>query len=278
MISHLNGSNIRPFFNSTKSVDPTDCNCPENPQVARSFVVDITKGDNYELYWIDPWTFKIMAADMLGCECRVVFDATEKKKYGFSPMSITVDSKYVYWYNSTEREIYHTNKYKNARVERAKITHSYKIMALDPNNQKYPPRQCLFPKVQSLLPKVVANSANSITLKMPSIKKPNISICLDLKYDMCLPEYTIFYLHGGRQHISTCHKETCPHVTSSNSEVLLGDLKPFTNYTVIVEATNYYAKLHEMKPIVGLPLILQTAAEGKYIFMAFSLKILNQLR
>lgn len=261
MISHINGSNIRPFFNSTENINPDDCNCPENPQVAKSFVVDMTKGDNYELYWIDPWTNRIVAADMQGCECRTVLNATEKKRYGFTPMSITVDSKYVYWYNSTEREIYYTNKYKNAKVERAKITHGYKIMALDPSNQKYPPRQCLFPKVQSLQPKIISNSANNITLQMPLIEKPNISICRDLKYEMCLPEYTIFYRDEAN---NSTHKEANPFVTSSSSEVILTDLKPFTNYTVIVEATNYYAKLHEIKPIVGSPLVVQTAAEGKY--------------
>lgn len=260
MISNLNGSHVRSFFNNS---DQSDCNCPENPQVARTFTIDMTKGDNYELYWVDPWVHKIIATDMYGCQCRTVLDATEKKKFGFTPMSITVDSKYVYWFNSTVKEIYYTNKYKNAKVEQAKTTHGYKIMALDPSNQKYPLRQCLFPKVQKLRPKVLSNSADSITLEMPVVEKPNQ--CRHLKYEMSMPEYTIFYRIHMKNDASVCDKESCPYVTSTNIEVVLTDLKPFTNYTVMLEATNYYSKLHEIKPIVGSSLVLQTAAEGMYI-------------
>lgn len=260
MISNLNGSHVRSFFNNS---DQTDCNCPENPQVAKPFVIDMTKGDNYELYWVDPWIHKIIATDMYGCQCRIVFDATEKKKFGFTPMSITVDSKYVYWFNSTVKEIYYTNKYKKSKVEYAKTTHGYKIMALDPGNQKYPMRQCLFPKVQKLIPKVLSNSADSITLEMPVVEKPNQ--CRHLKYEMSMPEYTIFYRIDMSNDTSMCDKESCPYVTSTNTEVVLTDLKPFTNYTVMLEATNYYSKLHEIKPIVGSSLVLQTAAEGNYL-------------
>lgn len=259
MKSHLNGSNIKPFFNNSDDFEEDECNCPEDPQVAKPFVIDMTKGDNFELYWIDPWTHRIIAADMQGCKCRTVFDATEKKKFGFIPMSLTIDSKYVYWFNSTEKEIFYTNKYKHTKVEHLKATHGYKIMALDSATQKYPPRECLFPKTQNLQPKVLGHSAESLTLHMPSVEKP--LQCRELIYEMSMPEYTIYYkeLNGS----SLCEKESCSYVTSTNTEVTLSDLKPFTNYTVMVGATNYYAKLHEIKPIVGSPIVLQTAAEGK---------------
>jgi hypothetical protein len=258
MTSKLNSFEIRSFFNNTKKSN--DCNCPENPQVAKSFVIDMSSNP-HELYWVDPWVHQILAADMNGCKCRVVVDATEKKKYGFTPMSLTVDSKYIYWFNSTEKEIFYAVKNKKQKLEHAKASHGYKIMALDPANQPYPPRYCLYPRNQHLVPKVTSNSASSITLQLPSLHKPQS--CRNLEYEMTATEYTILYRLQTSNVRSDCDKETCSYITTTRSEVTLQELQPFTNYTVKILATNYYAKLHEIKPIMGVALTLQTAAEGK---------------
>lgn len=265
MTAKMDGSNLRNFFNDSKKTTgaSNDCNCPENPQVAKSFIIDMTSSFQ-ELYWVDPWVHQILASDMNGCKCRIVVDATEKKKYGFTPMSITVDSKYVYWFNSTEKEIFYAIKNKKHKPEHAKTSHGYKIMALDAANQPYPPRQCLFPKPQNLLPKVISNSANSITLQMPTVNKSQH--CRNLEFEMTATEYTIFYRLQTTGDNTPCDRDSCPHVVTTGTEVILYDLKSFTNYTVMLEATNYYAKLHEIKPLVGAPLVLQTAAEGIYIY------------
>ncbi|CAH0683153.1 unnamed protein product [Spodoptera exigua] len=259
MTSHLNGSDIKPFFRNSET-SGRECNCPENPQVAKAFVIDMTRSKNYDLYWVDPWLHHIIATDMDACKCRVVVDATEKKKYGFTPMSITVDSRYVYWFNSTQKEIFYTTKHHKTRIEERKTAYGYKIMALDSGNQPYPPRLCLFPKILMLRPKLISNSANSITLHMPYVEKPNR--CHSLEYEMSTTEYTIFYRIQLRNDTSLCDKESCSFVTTTNTKVVINDLKPFTNYTVMLEATNYYAKLHEVKPLVGTPMIIQTAAEA----------------
>ncbi|KAJ2951162.1 hypothetical protein O0L34_g5554 [Tuta absoluta] len=258
MTSKIDGSQIRTFFNQSRkdSDSKEDCTCPEDPRVAKPFVIDMTTSYN-ELYWVDPWTHHIVAANMDACKCRVVVDATEKKKYGFSPMSITVDSKYVYWYNSTEKAIFYTTKNKKSKVEHFKMPYGFKIMALDPGNQQYPPTDCLYPGAQNVQPKVVATTANSITLRLPQTVKANH--CMNLDYELPATEYTIYYRQ--RKDSSACDKHTCPFVTTSNTEVVLSGLKPFTNYTVMLEATNYYAKLHEVKPVVGSSLVLHTASE-----------------
>ncbi|CAH0586987.1 unnamed protein product [Chrysodeixis includens] len=259
MTSYINGSDVRTFFGHSEA-SGRNCNCPENPQVARAFVIDMTKRSNFDLYWIDPWVHHIIASDMEGCKCRIVVDATEKKKYGFTPMSITVDSRYVYWFNSTQKEIFYTTKHHKTRIEERKTAYGYKIMALDPGNQPYPPKQCLVPKIQHLRPRVISNSANSITLHLPPVEKPNR--CHNLEYEMSTTEYTVLYRVQMKNDTSICDKESCPYVTTTNANVMINDLKPFTNYTVILEATNYYAKLNEVKPLVGMPLVLQTAAEA----------------
>lgn len=216
-----------------------------------------------ELYWVDPWVHQIIAADMKGCKCRVVFDATAKKKYGFTPMSITVDSKYVYWFNSTEMAIFYTEKKKKGTIEHVKTPYGYKIMALDPGNQMYPPKYCLYPRIQNLKPTILSSSANSITLHLPKLKgKPHA--CQDLEYEMASTEYTIYYRLLTAIDTTTCDKESCSFITTTNTEVVLNELKPFTNYTVMMTATNYYAKLHEVKPVVGPSFTLQTADEGKF--------------
>ncbi|XP_072932674.1 proto-oncogene tyrosine-protein kinase ROS [Epargyreus clarus] len=262
MTAKVNGSDIRRFFNNTEedtSLDMQDeCDCPENPQVARAFVIDMTNND-IVVYWIDPWTHRIIATDINSCKCRIVVDATEKKKYGFTPMSITVDSKYIYWYNSTEKSIFYTTKYRKAKIEQVKASFGYKIMALDPGNQPFPPESCLFPAARNLLPKVLTNSANSLTLKLPAVEKP--PRCQLLEYEMAASEYTIFY-RPQTQNNTTCDKESCPYITTTRREAVINDLKPFTYYTVSVEVTNYYAKLHEVKPIIGAPFVFQTAAEA----------------
>ncbi|XP_045523257.1 proto-oncogene tyrosine-protein kinase ROS isoform X2 [Pieris brassicae] len=260
LTSHVNGSNVRPFFNYSDSSEldfRDDCNCPENPQIAKSFVIDLT--NDIEIFFIDPWLYRIVATDITGCHCRVVVDATEKKKYGFIPMSLTVDSKYIYWYNSSERSIFYTNKFKKNKIDQVKSTFGYKIMALDVSNQPYPPRPCLFPNAEKLIPRVLSNSANSIKMQMPIIIKPNN--CTKLEYEMTLTEYTVLYrLHS--LDTTPCDRDSCFHLTTTNTEIILNDLKPFTNYTVRIEVTNYYAKLHEMKPIIGPMCLLQTAAEA----------------
>ncbi|RVE41944.1 hypothetical protein evm_013412 [Chilo suppressalis] len=260
MTSNINGSDIRTFFNKTNNPSEKNCNCPENPQVAKSFVIDVSSS-NQELYWIDPWVHQILAADMNGCKCRVAVDATEKKKYGFMPMSITVDSKYVYWFNSTEKEIFYAVKSKKQKIEHAKTSHGYKIMAIDPANQPYPPRNCLYPKSQHLEPKVLSNSAYSLTLQMPLMQKPQN--CRHLEYEMTATEYTLYYrAQSENNQTAECNKDTCSYITTTRSEVILDELKPFTKYTVMISATNFYAKLHEIKPVVGVPVSLQTAAEA----------------
>lgn len=260
MTSKLNGTNVRKFFNMSDDVKThNNCNCPESPQVAKPFVIDTTKKE-HELFWVDPWVPRILAADMDGCHCRVVVNATEKKKYGFPPMSITVDSKYIYWFNSTEKIIYYTNKHKRNKIEQVKTSHGYKIMALDPGNQPYPKRRCLLPKAQNLEASVVTNSANSITLQLPPVSKPEQ--CKDLEYEMPATEYTVYYrLHTTND--LNCNKEVCPFIVTTRTEIILTELKPFTEYTVTVEATNYYAKLHEVLPLTGAPIVVKTAAEGE---------------
>ncbi|KAJ0183261.1 hypothetical protein K1T71_001237 [Dendrolimus kikuchii] len=278
MTSYVNGSNIRSFFNHSnfddQYVDPRDCNCPENPQIAEPFIIDMTKGNNYEIYWVDPWIHHMIAANMDGCKCRMVVDATEKKKYGFTPMSITVDSKYIYWFNSTEREIFYTNKYKKAKVDHFKSTYGYKIMALDSGNQRYPDRKCLIPST-IYEPQALANNANSIVLGMPPINKP--SECEMLNYEMPTTEFTVYYRVHGSSDTELCDKGTCSYVTTTSKELTLNDLEPFTNYTVMLEVTNYYAKLHEIKPKVGSVMVLQTAAEAPKAPKNVSGKVLSPL-
>ncbi|XP_045769581.1 proto-oncogene tyrosine-protein kinase ROS isoform X2 [Maniola jurtina] len=264
MTAYVDGSNIRPFFNnSEEDISMSDfldeCNCPQNPQVTKSFVLDMTN-NNVDLYWVDPWANHIVGSDMNGCVCKVIVNATEKRKYGFPPMSITVDSKYIYWYNSTEKIIFYTNKVKKDKIEQVKSSFGYKIMALDPENQPYPPRRCLLPSSQRLVPHVLSHSANSVTLKLPLVGKP--FECEKQQYEMAAAEYTIFYRLHMKNDSTVCDKESCPYITTTNTVVALNELKPFTNYTVMLEVTNYYAKLHEIKPILGEPFIIQTAAEA----------------
>lgn len=216
---------------------------------------------NYQLFWVDPWVKQIIAADMDGCRCRVVGNTTGK--YGFIPTSITVDSKYIYWFNSTERIIYYTNKNNVSKVEQVKVSHGYKIVALDPRNQMYPPRHCLYPETQNLLPQMLSTSANSITLQLPHVGKPKA--CEALEYEMPATKFTVFYNKSQDKDSTGCDRASCNFVTTTNTQVVLKELKPFTNYTVVVEATNYYAKLHEIHPIVGPAFVLHTASEGKLL-------------
>ncbi|XP_028033617.1 proto-oncogene tyrosine-protein kinase ROS isoform X3 [Bombyx mandarina] len=259
MISDLMVLDIQSFFNKSNNKTKSDCNCPENPQVAKTFVIDMTEY-NYEVYWIDPWVHRILAADMSGCKCRLVVDATEKKKYGFTPMSIAVDSKYIYWFNSTAKEIFYTNKNVKSEIHHVKTSYGYKIMTLDPANQKYPPRQCLMPEIKEFKAKVLSHGANYIILQLPSANKPKL--CKTLEFQMPLTEYTVYYKIYNIRENTDCDKESCFFTTTTNTEAILNELQPFTNYTVTVEATNYYAKLHEVKPLVGATLVLQTAAEA----------------
>ncbi|XP_063534702.1 proto-oncogene tyrosine-protein kinase ROS [Cydia strobilella] len=273
MTSTTDGKNIRKFFNSSEETKMKDgCDCPESPQVARTFVLDTT-GDKHELYWVDPWVHRIMAADLKGCRCRAVVNATDKNKYGFIPMSITVDSKYIYWFNSTDKIIYYTNKYKRNKIEQIKTSHGYKIMALDPGTQQYPQNKCLFAEAepQALVPQVRSTTASSITLRLPPARRP--TSCTD-SYNMPSTEYTVHYRLPTLNE-ATCNKELCPFITTTKTELTIPNLQPFTKYTITVEATNYYEKLYEVKPITGLPVVFQTAAEAPTAPKGVTFKVLS---
>ncbi|XP_041979738.1 proto-oncogene tyrosine-protein kinase ROS isoform X2 [Aricia agestis] len=263
MTSKVNGFNVRQFFNTSYDFDKEtreNCDCPENPQIAKAFVLDLTSTET-EIYWVDPWVHRIVATDTKGCKCRTVMTATEKKKYGFTPSSITVDSSNIYWYDSADKTILFRNKFKIMdKIERVKVSMGYKIFALDPANQPYPDRKCLIPNLQELTPKSTSNTANSITLQMPTAYKP--IECRRLEYEMPLTEFTIYYRKHSNESANSCDKNSCPFITTTSSEVAITDLSPFTRYSFMLEATNYYGKLQELKPAVGPQLVLQTAAEA----------------
>lgn len=83
MTSKIDGKNIRSFFNQTgDSGFKNKCNCPENPQVSRSFVIDISNVAKHTLYWIDPWVHNIISSDMNGCQCKIIVNATLEHNYG----------------------------------------------------------------------------------------------------------------------------------------------------------------------------------------------------
>lgn len=139
-----------------------------------------------------------------------------------------------------------------------KTTHGSKILALDPATQPYPPKECLYPPPGNLEPQMITNSASSLTLQIPKVGKRER--CLDL--ETAVTEYTIYYQLQSSKH-SDYNDEPILSVNTVDREVVLYNLSTFKNYTVYLEASNYYARMHDIPAVKGSSVIVQTAAEGK---------------
>lgn len=111
-------------------------------------------------------------------------------------------------------------------------------------------------QTKELEPKILTNSATSITLELPIIERLNK--CSE--FETAATEYTIYYQLSSKD----SSDEPIMSVSTIDREVVLSNLMTFKNYTVYVEATNYYAKQYEIPPLKGTVVVVQTAAEGEH--------------
>ncbi|XP_077293792.1 receptor protein-tyrosine kinase sevenless [Arctopsyche grandis] len=262
MTAYCNGSSIRLFFHNypkdnnisrTNQNHHSQCNCRENPSVGRSFSLDLTRKDSFNVYWTDIWLQHISVSDLKGCQCNLVVNSSRVNS-DLPAHSMTIDSKYIYWLSSSKRKLNYMLKdsLKVGDIHNLNIITGPKILAIGNKTQPYPPKRCLIPKQVPLQLKLLNSSSDSLIFELP---EPIKNYGCDA-YDLATPYYTIYY--------QPLHKSDAERtiITTFDRKFYLDNLLAFSMYKFTVQINNYYGKLLNITPVLGPPTEFKTNAKA----------------
>jgi len=254
MQSDLNGRHVERFFRSGYNM----CNCPRRlSTVVSAMTIDDTNIHSPMIYWMSV-EGNLYAADIYGCMCKEVlnWDVNEETS------SLTVDKKNVYWSSVEEDRIYFLKKEPYASMRNSSEVNSLylptvrSITALGESLQSYPNASCLVPRQEQY--KVARNktTSNSIIVNLPEptvengCERYNLPATLYIvSVSRCLDTKSV----NGIKECKT-GEETTIRTYEQHHEI--GNLKPFTVYTLRLALSNHYAK--PMNPRFGPSVTLMT--------------------
>ncbi|GFQ68878.1 proto-oncogene tyrosine-protein kinase ROS [Trichonephila clavata] len=273
MVSDLDGSNIRPFFNLHSFKDNKgrekpniNCNCTFT-SVGEAIAIDntniSTNISNLKVLFTDG--VNILSSDIYGCVCHMLVNATESVNSGLPlpPSSITVDSSNIYWFSKNNiGTIYSKSKVTEVShplIAEGKFTHIRSIRAIGPHLQPFPDASCLILKSYINQAQLLSYTFHSLTLYLPHVIRP--AFCSRISSPSLL--YTVFYWPTKEIDFSnnSCSLESkrkfCKREVkkSYNSTIILENLQAFTMYSIRVAVENYYSGLSTPGPEV----VYQTA-------------------
>ncbi|XP_077540102.1 receptor protein-tyrosine kinase sevenless isoform X2 [Haemaphysalis longicornis] len=271
MMCNTDGSNPRQFFkrrtltkNSLfeqsrirKRSDHYSCSCDPHSSVGQAVTLDLSVKAHPRLLWVDADHGHIWSADLEGCNCTMIVNATELKDVGLPPTSLTADKFFIYWSNSETGKIYSYDKststvvydtppnaltghvQQKRRVQSEAARGIRGIRAIGDHLQPYPDAVCLAPPDNVSAPTLVSASSHQLVVKLPEPERP--SVCQ--KVSMASIKYTIFYGLITPDNVWQCSESLygCRTLETYNTTVTLKDLAPFTNYTVRVAMSNFYS-------------------------------------
>ncbi|XP_077488341.1 receptor protein-tyrosine kinase sevenless isoform X1 [Amblyomma americanum] len=266
MMCNTDGSNPRRFFKRlpAKSFqsykvrtrrDRHHCTCDPHSSVGEAVTLDRSVKSEPRVLWVDGDHGHIWSADLEGCNCTMIVNATEVKDIGLPPTSLTADKFFVYWSNSSTGKIYSYDKLKSAvvsdpfpdslrgqqkrRVQSEAAQGIRGIRAIGDHLQPYPDAVCLSPPDNVSAPTLLSASSHQLVIKLPQPVRP--PVCQ--KVSMASIKYTLFYGVITPDNVWQCAESLygCRTLETYNTTVILKDLLPFTNYTVRVAMSNFYS-------------------------------------
>lgn len=174
---------------------------------------------------------------------------TVKLEY-FHPMGqLLVDVGFFYW-RGPEDELYSMSRGSEGPPRQLGVSGN-DLQIFGQQTQPYPMRGCLSPRQVKSQPVVEAKSFDFVRLQMPQLQfgvecsgssRPT-------------PVFTVRYSRGS---------EDVKFMSTFNSTVLVGSLRPFTQYAISIAAANHYTRREEM--VFGEPVMVRTAPGGKLLF------------
>ncbi|XP_028969015.1 proto-oncogene tyrosine-protein kinase ROS [Galendromus occidentalis] len=231
MLASIDGSNQRPLFPPRRR-RASNCQCSARALKASVVALDpkSKKAPGY-VYFADAETGNIWSADLHGCACTLVANASLVE--GLPPDYITVDKQRVYWSQQGREEVFSLLK-ESSEIGSAKIAHGVRnIRAL--NQQRYPDSSCMEIGAPTTAPALVIDKSASLQVEVfppdiaehcSNISRPTIRYVLVYKRTGCLSSAEI------------CQQKK---VSDSATPVIEG-LTPNTNYTVTYSYIDPYTQ------------------------------------
>ncbi|CAH0553544.1 unnamed protein product [Brassicogethes aeneus] len=240
-----NGENCAEFFNrheiNKRSTDDELCNCTIN-DIEPTFTVDHSNVNNKPLLIFIDKNKNIVSTDKEGCICNTIANNTVVSNY---PMEkIKSDFGTLYWNNPSKNVLYALKR--NETNVTSKRVNVHDVLIFGQHMQPYPRRECMTPIKLSndqFKPALLRKTFSSFVLKMPEITvHPNCSYI-----SIAPPEYKINY----------CTADVCNEILTFEKYYEIGDLKPFTEYTVTISVSNYFSQEDEI--VVGPTVVYRTS-------------------
>ncbi|XP_022257171.1 proto-oncogene tyrosine-protein kinase ROS-like [Limulus polyphemus] len=286
MTSDADGSRHCLFFfqnnpvgnDSENILSSKKCNCLQYPLIEKSIALDHTVSGDPQLLWIDSHYGHIWSADMQGCLCHLIINASVSEYIGLPPTLITADKNSIYWYNASLEQLFVASKtavrkewVSSLAQEPKKIMMSFNpelkiiseqavgiqsIKAVGRHLQPFPEPSCLIPQHYNKVAELMETSSISVTVKL--IPVDVITSCKNVSQPPLL--YTVYYGRIGDSKISGCYRNLsqCYKLESYNRSVVLSPLNPFTNYSIRVAVSNHYSRA----PLISASAVVYQTTEG----------------
>ncbi|XP_077977455.1 proto-oncogene tyrosine-protein kinase ROS-like [Glandiceps talaboti] len=274
MVSGLKGENKQPLFTPDyrRRRDVSgDCNCQSNISVSHVIAIDQSDADNTVLYFADADEGHLWRSDTAACQCQLLVDANSVARAGLPPDSLAVDQKSVYWTNTNQGVLNSCDKVTGDDFQSQNVIEVNSIATYGTHLQPMPDTECLAPGNYAGPIANLASTSDSITLDLTSPTWP--PQCSGIS--KALVTYTVHYglmnLNGS---VVTCDEGLqCDNVTSTNKEVTITELQPYTwyvfqasyrnfytqNIPTLSDATNYRTEPGVPSPVEDLMAIVKTA-------------------
>ncbi|XP_017769031.1 PREDICTED: proto-oncogene tyrosine-protein kinase ROS isoform X2 [Nicrophorus vespilloides] len=236
------GSEMAPFFGN-----PLDeCDCPNHPQIERTFTLDHSRPDKPSLIFINKYAKRVLAADRDGCKCEEVYAGIEEPVE-----TIRGDFGSLYWKNRGRGGL--LNSWRNDEVMVEQID-TNDVMIFGSHMQPYPKQDCLVPLLsKNLTVGLVNKTSHTLRLKMPEVEVK--AECED--YSLAAVEFRVFYMPYNDENDLRCD-ETCTQEQTFEDSLEIGNLRSYSRYVFSVTLSNYY--LSNASEFIGPGVVFQTAA------------------
>ncbi|NXG06558.1 ROS1 kinase, partial [Sakesphorus luctuosus] len=216
------------------------CTCDvAEAELGRPMSIDVSDSKDPQLLFIRGRD-EIWISDVDGCHCwRITkLPGFQGKKIS----SLTADKKFIYWSMETKEysEIWLTNKESTRHFLYKREDHVLKILAYSSAAQLYPDKRCLIVLPDTKKPTILATTNTSFTLRLPSVTPQQL--CPGIVQPT--PTYLVFVQQvtnncmNSRYCLSALEQKT---LEFQDPIAVLGNLQPFSSYTIQVAVKNYYS-------------------------------------
>ncbi|XP_067675199.1 proto-oncogene tyrosine-protein kinase ROS-like isoform X2 [Haliotis asinina] len=242
---HFNSNTVSDLLGggrrSRRSAD--NCTCSDRLNVSPVVAMDYSNSGRTEIVFIDMPTYTIMATDVAGCQCRVVFKATASNTRGLPPSLLAVDHLRVYWYNKDTGKLYSVNKKTGRDYIQQSVPDVQDIVAYGDHLQPLPDSDCLDPGKYSGKVTVEEVTDKSIGLLLDAVTRPKHCKGISTPQD----KYTAWYKQLKDRSLTPhtdcrTESESCQKVESYDRFVNITGLEPYTKYLFQVTISNYYTE------------------------------------